>query len=379
MQDIIDFFNNAAVKLPLIRSAADNDFQKYVKDSLARYTDFIEALPASRFNTAVKERIAKIKTLTSAIDQAIAEYFNGYPHKAYQSLHDALEHVKDNLLQLKSPNETFSELYRFRIARPDEWLSQKADLFHIPFDLRKKVIARRYSIPGLPCLYLGGSLYVCWIEMDRPSFDSIFTARFKVAPGQTVNIIDMAKTPKYLAWFVQKELERERARGNDTPDLGPQNNSFLLNNAICWPLIAACSIRRPACDRNADFVSEYIIPQLLLQWVTTQLDLDGICYFSVRTDATGYCHPGIANYVFPARALAATGYCETLRNKFEMTYPISWQIMATAQNATAQQSQNQYMEIELVPNDPVVYYQTTFCHMEYKVLEKEFARMPRPV
>lgn len=30
------------------------------------------------------------------------------------------------------------------------------------------VSTQRFSIPGVPCLYLGTTSYVCWLEMDKP-------------------------------------------------------------------------------------------------------------------------------------------------------------------------------------------------------------------
>src|SRR4029077_14880750 len=91
------------------------------------------------------------------------------------------------------------QLYRIRPAKADEWHLEKRSLFHIPFNERHKVARQRYSIPGLPCLYLGGTLYVCWLEMNRPNFDSLFISRFRVTPGETVSVLDLGMRPRNIA------------------------------------------------------------------------------------------------------------------------------------------------------------------------------------
>ncbi|MFW8247620.1 hypothetical protein ACOIDW_27415, partial [Klebsiella pneumoniae] len=62
----------------------------------------------------------------------------------------------------------------FRVRKSDTPLSEREEIFHIPFTERQNVSAQRYSVAGLPCLYLGTSLYVCWQEMNKPDFDKLY-------------------------------------------------------------------------------------------------------------------------------------------------------------------------------------------------------------
>ena len=50
----------------------------------------------------------------------------------------------------------------------DDKLIDLVEMFHIKYELRGKVQTQRCSFPGLPCLYLGCSSYVCWLELNRP-------------------------------------------------------------------------------------------------------------------------------------------------------------------------------------------------------------------
>src|SRR5260370_14148207 len=71
---------------------------------------------------------------------------------------------------------------------------------------------------------------------------------------------------------------------------------FALRQAICWPLLAACSIS--VLHPMEPFISEYVLPQLLLQWVRQSSELHGIRYFSTRIAQYADDPEATANYVF---------------------------------------------------------------------------------
>jgi len=51
---------------------------------------------------------------------------------------------------------------------------------------------------------------------------------------------------------------------------------------MIWPLVLACSVK--VKNIEDDFKPEYIIPQLLLQWVRERDDIDGISYQTTHID-----------------------------------------------------------------------------------------------
>jgi len=88
------------------------------------------------------------------------------------------------------------------------------------------------------------------------------------------------------------------------------------------PLIAACSFIR--VSKADPFASEYIIPQLLMQWIRrhdTEGEFYGIRYFScasVRASEMGF------NYVFPVsgnKYRKNRPHCEILAKSFKLTDP----------------------------------------------------------
>ena len=75
-------------------------------------------------------------------------------------------------------DDRYSEVQFFRARLNDVVVDYSAnEMLHIPFSCREIVKSERFSIPGLPCLYLANSTYACWIEMGRPA-----DYRFNVSP-----------------------------------------------------------------------------------------------------------------------------------------------------------------------------------------------------
>lgn len=56
-------------------------------------------------------------------------------------------------------------------------------MLHIPFNKRELIKTQRFSISGVPCLYLGTTSYVCWLEMNKPRDSEFNVSSYKI-PGQ---------------------------------------------------------------------------------------------------------------------------------------------------------------------------------------------------
>jgi hypothetical protein len=159
--------------------------------------------------------------------------------------------------------ERYGDLYRLRTG-PMTQLTRR-DLFHIPFEKRQLVASQRYSVPGLPSLYLASSLWIAWESLADLLWLSLHASRFE-GKGD-LRVLDFGWSPSVgLSTF-----------GDDDAEL---YGASAEGQAIIWPLIAAGSLVRR--DPGAPFVPEYIIPQFLLQWVQMEKDLDGIRYFSTK-------------------------------------------------------------------------------------------------
>jgi hypothetical protein len=355
----LEFFQHDAVKLPLTRTT--DDFLRFLKDTFDNYLSLVNWLDtADPIAKGIKDDQAEIDFLCKQILEAITAYHSGWPAKAYNRFNDGIDKVWPRFQKLASvttDHSQYKELYRLRIAGPDEGPFEKKDLFHIRFDDRHIVKRQRYSIPGLPCLYLGATLHVCWLEMGRPNFSSIYIARYETGAGESLRLLDLSLSPTYAASRIALP----------TPPVFLKE--YCVAGAACWPLIAACSVKKKY--QNAPFIEEYIIPQLLLQWVTDRDLVDGIQYCSVKLDPRSDYPFATVNFVFPAREPTPEGICAKLKRKFVLTEPASWQLMfpnAVFYDPPRWQPQHENMPIELVKGQQNLYGETDFGIIERKMI-----------
>ena len=180
----------------------------------------------------------------------------------------------NGLMSLPLDRGRLGTLYRVREEPPDRRFGPR-DLSHIPFDLAHIVRPQRYSTPGTPMLYLGSSLIACWEEMGRPDPRSLWAAAFRLRPGRTIRVLNLAYRPALIA-------STARPLGSGPADDPSDMLRQFVGYAVIWPLVLACSYR--VLHRGQSFVPEYVLPQLLTSWLAEQPELSGVRYFSNRMD-----------------------------------------------------------------------------------------------
>ncbi|ECL6044731.1 hypothetical protein ACVR6X_003256, partial [Salmonella enterica subsp. enterica serovar Schwarzengrund] len=109
-----------------------------------------------------------------------------------------------------------------------------------------------------------------------------------------------------------------------------------------WPLILACNYLKKHND--ASFIQEYIIPNLLMQWISRDINnnnIIGIAYRSTKLPANTDSRKGI-NVVLPPKAryedIKGYDFCPVLSDKFKFTPPVSWQVLKTLEYVPLRQS-----------------------------------------
>jgi hypothetical protein len=345
-----EFLKSAACDLPCPR-----DPKLPLAKQLARmHSAFLKGLkgvdpndPCRRSSIAQQKLI---KQSSFHISKAVAEYLNGSPFKAATEMRAGLRLLRPHLEQLIARRQDLSNL--FRVREVDTLANaQRKDIFHVPFELRHRVTTQRYSISGWPSLYLGASLMVCWEEVGRPAFHKLAVANFDAE--KSLNVLDFGYRPTVIADLHSPKDE------NEISFFTPQ---FMTSYLICWPLLAACSIE--AEHRGSPFIEEYIVPQLLLQWLRDEeFKIDGIRYFSMRVHQTWQAPRLAINYVFPVRTDAATGHCNELKKRFTFTLPVPWNILegVNLETAAVPRANEPYL---LNSEVGVVYDDTVFGKLE---------------
>jgi hypothetical protein len=300
---INDLFEDGILNLPLERNG---DFRPFIKKL---FSDFITKVDSLQLSTFFPDKDKdKIKILVKGIQQCIDTYLDGRPTKAYQRLVKSFNDsgvaieilLKDNDLGKRS-------LYRLRIQdKNGGYRLNKDELFHIPFHKRDLIKTQRFSIPGYPCLYLANSIYVAWEEMRRPELTKLHSVRLQTQ--RNIKYLDLCNT------FYQKNFDRTNM---DEP--------ALLRHLLAWPLIAVCSVKVP--DSDAAFKPEYIIPQMVLQWVKNEKKHEAIRFSSTHIDQNRTQTFGeFFNLVMPVITDSDNGHCPEIQKIFTSTEVLSWQL-----------------------------------------------------
>jgi hypothetical protein len=133
--------------------------------------------------------------------------------------------------------------------------------------------------------------------------------------------------------------------------------TFIEGYILAWPLIVACSIKTG--NKDSSFHPQYLVPQMLLQWVCDEQKVDGIRYFSTRTPRGGFPY---YNFAFPARVIKSEGRCAHLQKKFTLTDPISWLILREINlpGFVDASATNWKTDVTLTKDLPFTYSQTGF-------------------
>ncbi len=349
-----EILHNELLDLPKNRNG--KWFPDFVESILFQYMELTKDIECPQSKLSSKEIHDSITKLCLAINSSVKSYFVGHPYEAYESIAKLLgktnskEDYCNKILKFHMLDKS-QPLYRIRVAEPNESFS-RYDMFHVPFELREKhVKTQRYSIPGLPCLYLSNSIYVTWAELDKPDMSRIHASMLVPSERNNCILIDIAHPN-----------EIRKVYGENSYHLD------LLDYIITWPLVFACSITTE--EKNNNFKPEYIIPQILLQYVRRNENIHGIKYFS---NSINYNEQNIGefyNIAIPVVELKEKGHCNLLKGAFYMTESISMQKIdaalggqLTLDKANANYNVN-VKEIEIIKEKPFPYKYSRFHDIE---------------
>ncbi|MCQ4637130.1 hypothetical protein NE619_10370 [Anaerovorax odorimutans] len=320
-----------------------SDFSLTLGALFNSYIKKLESLTNEKnpYSNCIRLDVSNIKKTCGLLTRTLNHYLNGFPSKAYGTFEQVMRRLMEQPLNVyhKSIVEQFKRsdsyydrdggLQLFRVARVDDNRPYKrVRVFHTPYNLRSKVSTSRYSIAGYPSLYLGTSLNLCCEEIHLNLHqDFALASLFKLERDReytntNIRVIELGIKPQD---FVEIESNNKRHTYRQLLEGEGVRAAYLL----WYPLIAACSYIRT--NKKDPFAAEYIIPQLLMQWVRSEISankddeydqLIGIRYFScasVKASDMGF------NYVFPTSGQhksANLPYCPVLAKSFSLTKPV---------------------------------------------------------
>lgn len=337
-----ELLHHEKLLLPIERSnCSETSEPDYYSDLRSLFVFYINRLadysPEFTNSNTPRILIQLVYNISSLLLKSVENYSNGMPVKAYHCFEDVMRILIKNpfmsstIINYEIANVSTSLflpiLFRVVSNNSSAGECRRERVFHAPYTIRKKVSTTRYSIPGFPSLYLGTSLNLCCQEIGcdpfKASSNKLFAARFQAVTGKvSFRVVDLGYRPQDF------RISKPKDKQDQYIQLIIHKAEARLNYLLWYPLIASCSFIR--VGEVSPFVPEYIIPQLLMQWIRFassqngiwENEIIGIRYFSCASKeraGMGY------NYVFPTSGKAISDkqqYCSLLADAFSLTTPV---------------------------------------------------------
>ncbi|EEY5704675.1 hypothetical protein [Escherichia coli] len=306
-----------------VKGDIGSDFSERCRIYLALIDDSIKK-DINGCGKYLKTLRVRVENIQKCLQKTLEEYLSGDIKTAYDIFDEVmskeatitqLNHISILLKDICNENKPL-----YRVRKSETPLVEHDEIFHIPFSKRYLVNAQRYSVAGQPCLYLGTSLYVCWQEMGKPDFDKLYISSF-ITNDTNSKILNFASP--HLSLPIKKP---------ENDSLYFSTNRTKASYFIFWPLLIACNYLKS--KENSSFTSEYIVPNLLMQWIGRRVKspIAGIAYYSTKMPKSRNSKHSI-NVVLPPKASYKQSiqyeFCPKLSSYFEFTPPMSWQVLKT--------------------------------------------------
>ena len=288
----------------------ESDFQTYIQDVQQSLDIKDNPLVGAEMCKLVEDCMDEISDNASKLIEVLRLYGNGKIVEASIRAFEVFDIMKPQLMQRYSGAYRMENYYRIRGIGNTLFPLERKELFHIPFSKNYLIGTERYSMPGHPCLYLASQAELAWYECGKPQKFAI--AKFSIPQEEEnyLKFIDFSEKlmplkHSFFCWF-HNEDDKAAVR------------KYLLKYIYTYPLRAACSV--VVEHHGAKFIEEYIISQLLLQWVRNDEDFDGIRYESC-SDSDDVKSFGGHNIVLMTKKFDSDGYDVKLRECIKIGIP----------------------------------------------------------
>ena len=280
IQDLIKKLDDHEFKTPV---SVDEDYL-YYEDLKDKYVKILLHFGEAKD----KKFLEELNEIKENVLTAIQDYYTGNLKDACEKIEKIVERLKRRKLIVddvdshfifkwiiseqgvrKEENIRQVNLYKARIGEGVESF-KAADMVHIPFNKRGLITTQRFSIAGLPCMYLATSTYCCWKELGMPADNKFNVSYVKL---ENIKLFNLAVNLNFL--------KDEKIKETNFNDYSITSDSFLKEYFMLWMLNLACSYT--VKEKNRNFKSEYIVPQLIMLALKRN-DIDGVIYCSRRID-----------------------------------------------------------------------------------------------
>lgn len=285
INDMIDKMNPNLEELGLSMSGFNlpiwienhDEYDEVIIREMKRYRDKLSSKRRWQEDPSFLE---EVDAVISHIQDAIHLERRGETWKAQQEIHEIIDNYCHERFFVNPITNNFA--FRGTAAFPDKdedemepqqrepltffrcrtgKFQKREDLYPLPSNKLSFCSAQRYSLAGIPCLYLATTTYCCWMELGRPeefSASSYMPIESKKMPPRILNLA-----------FSQRQMH----------NLGKDSRAAYL----LFPLVMAVSVavKNPRADAN--FRPEYTISHLVMRCLR-EFGIAGVAYRSSRID-----------------------------------------------------------------------------------------------
>lgn len=278
-------------------------------------------------NCKAEETIVSVaKLYRDKIINSIELYYQGNIIDAQSTINELIDDFNDDSIAISHINDSIAfpsprkgvksevQFFRARLAENVTDFPAK-DMLHIPFSKRDIVKSERFSIPGLPCLYLANSTYTCWIEMGCPA-----DHKFNVSPvvlDNTQRIFNLTVSIRDLMDYTTIENSE-----ND-------NHEESIIALIKLLMLSMGTSFKVASGSDRNFKAEYILPQMIML-ACKHRNLDGVTYYSKQVTDDIFAHVVGVNLVLFASyngEKELSNICEHIEISDSFNYSMFKQLM----------------------------------------------------
>ena len=306
-----------------IRINEHDEYDKKLSSELGRYLQSIENTPALMnvhgFWDDVQEIVEKIlsalkaerrgdtgdalKSIKSILVKYMEDDFfvsnldSSYAFRGVAPFNNLKYKNHDYTTQLEYPLSFFR-------CREKKKIMSREEMLHVPLTKRSLSSSNRFSLPGIPCLYIASTTYCCWKELEEPSDMSVVAFRVNEF-GKKLRILNLV-IPQNLINGVDWRLF------SPMPELAQKMRLF-------FPLVIATSIstiNRDKCGYNPEYTISHLIMRCL-----KELKIDGVAYLSTRIDDE-FQYPHGVNVAIPIFSESTQQEYGEICHFFEITNPL---------------------------------------------------------
>lgn len=353
--------------LELPKKYYDSNFdisEKYAEEANI-FIEGLKRIDVVEFSSAEKQEkiVDKFNLLIQNAEKSvhkvleIFKYYEGADLKSAQDEFDALMDSLSNVMFVSS----IDDWCKIETAKGDIWtqfritsgrkfyrvrgISEKRtdiennpdELFHIPLTKKALTNNERFSLAGFPSLYLASMLPLAWQESGYPQ--RYYYSEYQYLKMENEDR-EIENELRFIALYSPLEIRNWGvAEKHNDFDLWIQ---VIYNELMMYPLVLACSFVNHS--GKGAYKQEYIIPQMLMQWVLRNNQIiQGILYFTcvdISMMQGEYC---AYNVVIPAlKPYDEKKYSQRLRDEFNWSMPEYFEVPLFESNENSEDKKKLY-------------------------------------